>query len=202
MAIPGFALCARCLARSFNPRSFQASHGKIYTYRLPKSLPSRPVKRHIQSQQFKPFVPPSPSSLPKAAPPKTYRRTRKWSRRLVYLALGLGATYEFDQHFFYASLTRSARTFWLSLIVATDYKINFRAHPLLYDSIQDLHLRNAERLFDLLRTNGGLYLKIGQAIAMQVDADFLEERRPSAAEPSLVSYPAPGIPENVLQDVR
>ncbi|KAL9048065.1 MAG: hypothetical protein Q9206_006269 [Seirophora lacunosa] len=118
-------------------------------------------------QIFKPFVPPSPSSLPKAAPPKTYRRTRKWSRRLVYLALGLGATYEFDQHFFYASLTRSARTFWLSLIVATDYKINFRAHPLLYDSIQDLHLRNAERLFDLLRTNGGLYLKIGQAIAMQ-----------------------------------
>ncbi|KAL8897302.1 MAG: hypothetical protein Q9192_002653 [Flavoplaca navasiana] len=35
------------------------------------------------------------------------------------------------------------------------------------DSIQALHARNAERLFDLLRTNGGLYLKIGQAIAMQ-----------------------------------
>jgi len=28
-------------------------------------------------------------------------------------------------------------------------------------------LRNAERLVDLLRANGGLYLKIGQAIAMQ-----------------------------------
>ena len=30
-----------------------------------------------------------------------------------------------------------------------------------------LHARNATRLFDLLRVNGGLYLKIGQAIAMQ-----------------------------------
>jgi aarF domain-containing kinase len=33
--------------------------------------------------------------------------------------------------------------------------------------VQDLHNRNAERLFNLLRSNGGLYLKIGQAIAMQ-----------------------------------
>ncbi|KAI4143835.1 MAG: hypothetical protein L6R39_004429 [Caloplaca ligustica] len=53
------------------------------------------------------------------------------------------------------------------LVVASDYKINFRPHPPLADSIQALHARNAERLFDLLRTNGGLYLKIGQAIAMQ-----------------------------------
>ncbi|KAL8706912.1 MAG: hypothetical protein Q9201_000072 [Fulgogasparrea decipioides] len=127
----------------------------------------RPPERHIQSQQFKPFVPPSPESLPKAAPSKTYRRTRKWTRRLLYLALGLGIAYEIDHYFLYASLTRSVRTFWLGLIVATDYKINFRAHPPLADSIQALHNRNAERLFDLLRTNGGLYLKIGQAIAMQ-----------------------------------
>ena len=33
--------------------------------------------------------------------------------------------------------------------------------------MQDVHLRSAERLFDLLRANGGLYLKMGQAIAMQ-----------------------------------
>lgn len=199
MAFAGIGLCARCLARSSNPKPLQAVLRKPYTARsLESPLVPRTVKRHIQSQEFKPFVPPSPSSLPKAAPPKNYRRTRKWSRRLLYLALGLGATYEFDQHFWYASLTRSARTFWLSLVVATDYKINFRAQPWLYDSIQDLHLRNAERLFHLLRTNGGLYLKIGQAIAMQVDADLLEEHRPSAAEPSLVSYPAPGIPANVL----
>ncbi|KAL8842057.1 MAG: hypothetical protein Q9170_000660 [Blastenia crenularia] len=132
-------------------------------------------RRYIQSQEFKPFVPPSPASLPKAAPPKTYHRTRRWTRRFLYLALGLGAAYEVDQHFLYASLTRSARTFWLGLLVATDYKINFRPHPPLADSIQALHDRNAERLFNLLRTNGGLYLKIGQAIAMQVLSQDLDK---------------------------
>lgn len=53
------------------------------------------------------------------------------------------------------------------MVVAADYKINFRAHPPLAKSIEEVHRRNAQRLFHLLRTNGGLYLKIGQAIAMQ-----------------------------------
>ena len=51
--------------------------------------------------------------------------------------------------------------------MALDYKINFRPQPLTGGSVQDVHVRNAERLFDLLRANGGLYLKMGQAIAMQ-----------------------------------
>lgn len=50
--------------------------------------------------------------------------------------------------------------------MATDYKLNFRAHPFI-GTLEDLHRRNAERLFNLLHQNGGLYLKIGQAIAMQ-----------------------------------
>ncbi|KAL8734639.1 MAG: hypothetical protein Q9181_003123 [Wetmoreana brouardii] len=171
MAASGLGTCYRCLTSLRNARlwryEFSASPKFQTVRRTPPSLTSRPPKRHIQSQQFKPFVPPSPESLPKAAPSKTYRRTHKWTRRLLYLALGLGVAYEIDQYFLYASFTRSARTFWLGLIVATDYKINFRPHPPLADSIQALHNRNAERLFDLLRTNGGLYLKIGQAIAMQ-----------------------------------
>ncbi|MCJ1458530.1 hypothetical protein MMC28_008903 [Mycoblastus sanguinarius] len=69
--------------------------------------------------------------------------------------------------FYASSITRSARTFGLGLVVALDYKINFRPHPPLAPSIPALHARNAERLSDLLRANGGLYLKIGQAIAMQ-----------------------------------
>jgi len=52
-------------------------------------------------------------------------------------------------------------------MVVIDYKINFRAHPPFANSVEDVHARNAERLSELLRTNGGLYLKIGQAIAMQ-----------------------------------
>lgn len=59
------------------------------------------------------------------------------------------------------------RTFATSLLVALDYKINFRPEAVVTGSVPELHARNAERLFDLLRSNGGLYLKIGQAIAMQ-----------------------------------
>lgn len=67
----------------------------------------------------------------------------------------------------HSALTRCLRTFALGVWVAADYKINFRAHPPFADSIEALHARNASRLFELLRANGGLYLKIGQAIAMQ-----------------------------------
>lgn len=151
-----FGLCTRCLRRPkdsniFAPRKqFQAS-----------------LFRHLQTQQFQPFAPISPSSLPKAAPPKTYTRTRRWTRRVLYLAFGATVLYGIDRQFYASSITRSARTFALGVIVAADYKINFRPHPPLAASIQALHARNAERLFDLLRVNGGLYLKIGQAIAMQ-----------------------------------
>lgn len=76
-------------------------------------------------------------------------------------------------------MARSARTFGTGLLVAADYKLNFRAEPLPIigrllgggegggEGIPALHRRNAERLFELLRGNGGLYLKIGQAVAMQ-----------------------------------
>ncbi|KAB8237041.1 ABC1 kinase family protein [Aspergillus alliaceus] len=123
--------------------------------------------RYVHPGAYKPFVPPSPSELGKPAPAKTYDRTRKWLRRLVYLSLAGGVVYTIDSQFYASSLTRTARTFTLGLIVALDYKINFRPEPLLANSINDLHTRNAERLSDLLRQNGGLYLKIGQAIAMQ-----------------------------------
>jgi aarF domain-containing kinase len=59
------------------------------------------------------------------------------------------------------------RTFWTGLVIGLDYKVNFRAHPLFAGTIEDLHKRAAQRIFNLLRENGGLYLKIGQAIAMQ-----------------------------------
>jgi aarF domain-containing kinase len=152
------ALCSRCIKANslvvstglHNPRSF---------YHVTRKL--------AQNERFQPFVPPSPSSLPKAAPPKTYTRTRKYVRRLFYLAVGTGTAWAIDKRFYASSLTRTTRTFGLGVLVAADYKINFRAHPPLAKSIEDLHARNAERLFDLLRANGGLYLKIGQAIAMQ-----------------------------------
>lgn len=118
-------------------------------------------------QEYGPFVPPQPESLARPAPPKTYTRTRRWGRRLASLLAALGLFYAFDKHFLASSLTRSARAFKTGIIVALDYKINFRENPPLAGSVAEVHERSARRWFDLLRVNGGLYLKIGQAIAMQ-----------------------------------
>lgn len=111
--------------------------------------------------------PPSPSELgaPKAA--KQYKKGRKWVRRLVITSTVGGIIYLADRQIYASGFTRSLHTFGTGLYVALDYKLNFRPEPLTGGTVQDLHHRNAERLFHLLRANGGLYLKIGQAIAMQ-----------------------------------
>lgn len=125
------------------------------------------TSRAIQSERFQPLTPPTPASLGKAAPPKQYRRSIQWGRRFLYVTLLGGVLYVADTQFYASSISRSLRTFGLGIMVAIDYKLNFRPHPIFGGSITDLHRRNAERLFNLLHQNGGLYLKIGQAIAMQ-----------------------------------
>lgn len=152
-----FNLCAPCL------RNLKIDSRLT---RLGSPIRVIPQVRNISSQ-FEPFVPPPPNSLPKAAPPRQYRKFRRWARRLGYLALGVGVAYGVDKQFYASSIRRSVHTFGLGLLVALDYKINFRENPPLVKSIEALHRRNAERLSDLIRANGGLYLKIGQAVAMQ-----------------------------------
>ncbi|KAK0510064.1 hypothetical protein JMJ35_007458 [Cladonia borealis] len=159
MINPALGLCPRCIRKSIRDI--------IPLERRGLTALKWPNRRSLQTQRFQPFVPPSPSSLGKARPPKTYRRTRKWARRLLYLALGTGVGWAIDRQYYASSITRSARTFGLGLVVALDYKINFRPHPPFAPSIAAVHARNAERLANLLQANGGLYLKIGQAIAMQ-----------------------------------
>ncbi|EAW09327.1 ABC1 kinase family protein [Aspergillus clavatus NRRL 1] len=139
----------------------------VHHRRLPATTLRFPPRRLVHPGRYEPFVPPSPSSLGKPTPAKTYTRTRKWLRRLGYLSLATGVVYAIDNQFYASSLTRTARTFSVGLLVALDYKINFGPNPPFASSIAALHARNAERLFDLLRHNGGLYLKIGQAVAMQ-----------------------------------
>ncbi|KAK5130356.1 hypothetical protein LTR08_002196 [Meristemomyces frigidus] len=125
-----------------------------------------PTFRRYQSN-FAQATPPSPASLGKPAQAKTYRRTRKTLRRLLYTSLVLAALYAADTRRYDACLTRSVRTFSIGLLIALDYKLNFRPDPWIGDSISELHARSARRIFELLRENGGLYMKIGQAIAMQ-----------------------------------
>ncbi|MCJ1444973.1 MAG: hypothetical protein MMC23_005477 [Stictis urceolatum] len=168
-------LCSRCSTQSLL-RNTPLSRHLLSTLQRPRSVlrtsPSIPLRiSPLRSLATSPpstaFVPPPPSSLPRPSPPKTYRRLLKWTRRLLYLALFSTTTWILDRTFYASSLTRSLRTFSLGLLVAADYKLNFRPNPPFARDIEAVHIRNAQRLFDLLRTNGGLYLKIGQAIAMQ-----------------------------------
>src|SRR5690242_2482386 len=134
----------------------------------PAPSPTALVRR-LQSQAWEPLRPPNPADLPKprirkVKPPFTKRR---WVRRLAVVSALVGVGYAIDRQFYASSVTRSIRTFRTGLVIGLDYKINFRAHPPFANSIEDVHNRNAERIFNLLRYNGGLYLKIGQAIAMQ-----------------------------------
>ena len=133
---------------------------------LSKSTTFSIASRRLASQ-FEPLRPPSPASLGAPQPPKTYRRTRKLLRRLLQAILLGGAVLTTDTYFYDAALTRSLRTFWAGIVTLLDYKINFRENPPFASSLGEVHRRAAERLFHLLRENGGLYLKIGQAIAMQ-----------------------------------
>lgn len=100
-------------------------------------------------------------------PAKHYPRSVKWGRRLGYFGALTGTLYLLDTQFYASSISRSLRTFGLGIVVALDYKLNFRPEPFFGGDIPNLHRRNAEKLFALLHQNGGLYLKIGQAIAMQ-----------------------------------
>lgn len=157
MASAGARLCAHCF------------HNFSHTSpRRIASLSISPQRRLIsRSQILTAFAPPTPASLGKAVPAKEFKKTRKWLRRLVYLSLFGATAYVVDNRYYASSLTRCTRTFVLGLTAALDYKINFREDPPFASDIAEVHSRNASKLFHLLRTNGGLYLKIGQAIAMQ-----------------------------------
>ncbi|KAK4660574.1 hypothetical protein QC762_120230 [Podospora pseudocomata] len=133
--------------------------------------PSHRRPLHPSSGPFEPLRPPSPSSLGAPRVARSYPRAEKYLRRLLIISALLGAGYLVDSQIYASGIARSLRTFGTGLLVAADYKLNFRPHPIPLigskSGIPELHRRSAERMSDLLRHNGGLYLKIGQAIAMQ-----------------------------------
>ncbi|KLU91847.1 ABC1 domain-containing protein [Magnaporthiopsis poae ATCC 64411] len=159
-------------ARQLRSSSATAHHG-ILPLRSP-SHTHRPIPRAPSSR----WSLPAPGSLGLPRTARTYTRTRLWAKRLLLASAFLGVGYAFDKQVWASGVARSLRTFGTGLLVALDYKLNFRAEPLLPSlsgsaddgpppPVEDVHRRNAERLSRLLHANGGLYLKIGQAIAMQ-----------------------------------
>lgn len=80
-------------------------------------------------------------------------------------------------------------------LIALDYKLNFK--PELSDDIPALHERVANRVYDLLTTNGGLYIKIGQAIGN--NAALLP--RPMQEKFASLFDDAPQVPYSVVEAV-
>ena len=157
------------LCRRLNPLRPYTLQAVPYERPGPRSLFPRLSKLQGTSRKY---VPASASAFAsKAKVPQKPRRLRRFARTTTRLALGttlltaLAVLVDYSVND--AALGRSLRTFALGLLVAADYKLNFRENPPVGGTIEDLHARSARRLFDLLRANGGLYLKIGQAIAMQ-----------------------------------
>ncbi|KAI0008631.1 ABC1-domain-containing protein [Xylariaceae sp. FL0662B] len=160
--------CARPSWRRRTLRAYDAAHATRTVARSPNCLCGASQTRSMQaSTRFEPLRPPSPSSLGKPKAARDFRRSRKWGRRLLILTAITGTIYIVDRQAFASGIGRSLLTFGTGIFVALDYKLNFRAQPITGGTIEDLHRRSAERLSELLRANGGLYLKIGQAIAMQ-----------------------------------
>ncbi|EGN97200.1 hypothetical protein SERLA73DRAFT_110371 [Serpula lacrymans var. lacrymans S7.3] len=95
-----------------------------------------------------------------AAPPRS--RLSKYARRSGYMALGFGTVWLVDKEYNASAIGRNFRTLWTCVLITLDYKINFQ--PSKADHIPDLHERVAGRMYDLFTSNGGLYIKIGQAI--------------------------------------
>ncbi|CDO68648.1 hypothetical protein BN946_scf184382.g5 [Trametes cinnabarina] len=122
-------------------------------------------------------------------------RARKYARRSAYILLGIGLVYSADRHFNASAITRNARTLWTCLVIALDYKLNFT--PEKAHQIPQLQERVAERVYDLLTSNGGLYIKIGQAIGN--NAALLP--KPLQEKFSRLFDDAPQVPYSVVESV-
>ncbi|BFZ61772.1 hypothetical protein YB2330_002848 [Saitoella coloradoensis] len=112
------------------------------------------------------IAPPSPESL--GAPKKPSKISRKRTTLMILGLAGAGA-YFADGYFNGRAIRRTLRTAWTGVVIAVDYKINFNEGNAAEGGIDRLHERVAKRMYDTIRSNGGLYIKIGQALAMQAD---------------------------------
>ncbi|KAK9451500.1 ABC1 family-domain-containing protein [Limtongia smithiae] len=90
-------------------------------------------------------------------------KPRRWRQRLAYTTAGLAVLFTVDYNVNESALIRTLRCAAVLSVVAADYKLNFEEGK----DIEALHTRSANRIYDLVTANGGLYIKMGQAIAMQ-----------------------------------
>ncbi|GME97539.1 unnamed protein product [Ambrosiozyma monospora] len=143
---------------------------------------AKAYRRFNDFQQFqyystaKKTPPASPSRIGESVNPKTLNtdihKEKKKKRNPIFsflkkTFLGLGsiglAAYLYDNTLGTGITNRSIGSLYTLLLISADYKLNFDEDH----DIEALHERNAQRLYDLLIHNKGLYIKMGQMIAIQ-----------------------------------
>lgn len=133
---------------------FYATNSKFGTVK-PKLI--QPIKKT-------PKLKAPPKVSPNKTAPKSDARKTSMGKKLFYGFISTtGLIYTYDKFFGYDLSGRTSRSLYVLLRLSYDYKMNF------YDGadIDALHERNAQRLYDLIIENKGLYIKMGQMIAVQ-----------------------------------
>lgn len=104
---------------------------------------------------------------------ETQKKKLRWYWKLL-IALGAtagvttGGVVVADRYYMGGILTRSLRAYATLAQVGLDYKMHSGKNPKgSRVPVDELHDRNAKRVCDMIKTNGGMFLKIGQAIAVQ-----------------------------------
>lgn len=130
--------------------------------RKPVRLTNRPPsKTHFWASE-KPITSATISSPSKAK--KTDRQpTRFWKKALIGLFGSTFLIYLGDSYLGHGIVERNVRSISTLIALSVDYKMHFQED---YD-VDALHERNAQRLYDLILENKGLYIKLGQMIAVQ-----------------------------------
>jgi aarF domain-containing kinase len=121
-------------------------------------------------------------------------RQRLFKSFLAVCTTGAGI-YAYDRNTEAQLVTRNVRTFYNGLGLAVDYKLNFKPGDM--SSMEAVHERVANRIFDVCEQNGGLYIKIGQVIGTQ--AAVLPAQYQKRARKLFDS--APAVPYNVIERV-
>lgn len=130
--------------------------------RSPKYLSSLrllPTFRHVRSQST-------------ASEPQQKQKLQWYWKLLITLGITAGATTGgvliADKYYMGGILTRSLRAYATLAQVGFDYKMHSGKNPKgARIPIDELHDRNAKRVCEMIKANGGMFLKIGQAIAVQ-----------------------------------
>lgn len=172
MSLAGTRLCAGSKRALFSSVHF--TQLKMYSTHQPKKAvrlsnrparqapppPAKPAAASASELASASGASATATASPTAAKPKNLKT---WHKILVGLVGTTALIYLGDTYLGHGLIQRNYRSVSALLRLSVDYKLHFNED---YD-IDALHERNAQRLYDLIIENKGLYIKLGQMIAVQ-----------------------------------